>query len=283
MSEHECKCSLNDWPSDTKMRMVEIENVREEFLGNKTFYMNEELEFEPGQFAMVWLPGVDEKPIAIIPNGKKYSLNIEAKGNATKEMMKLKKGDKLGIRGPYGKGFTIKEVKKACIIAGGVGIASIVKLAEKLNENKAKVKIILGGRNKERILFEKELKKHGEVYITTDDGSYSEKGFNVQVLERFLKKEKFDLVYACGPEIMSVSALELAKKYKVQFEASLERYMKCGIGVCGQCVIDGWFVCKDGPVFNKKQLSKMQEFGKIAYIKSGKRVLLKEYYEWRQE
>jgi len=276
----ECKCK---WPSKTKTRMVEIEKVREEFPENKTFYMNEELEFEPGQFAMVWLPGEDEKPIALIPNGKKFCLNIEAKGGATKKILKLKKGDKLGVRGPYGKPFTLKGVKKACIVAGGVGIDSVILLTQKLKKQGAKTKIILGGRNKKRIIFEKELKTTGEVYITTDDGSYGEKGFNVQVLEKLLKKEKFDLIYACGPEIMTIKALETARKYKAKFEGSLERYMKCGIGICGQCVIDDKLVCRDGPVFSGKELGSMKEFGKIAYLKSGKRVPLKDYYAWREE
>mgnify|MGYP001581561948 CR=1 FL=1 len=261
--------------------MVEIEKVREEFSGNMTFYMDEELCFEPGQFAMVWLPGIEEKPIALIPSGKKYALNIEGKGEATKKMLSLKKGGKLGVRGPYGRGFSTHGVKKAAIVAGGVGIDSIVLLSQKLKENGCKAKIILGGRNKERIVFEKELKQHGEIYITTDDGSYGEKGYNVQVLERLLAKEKFDIIYACGPEIMTLKAFEIAQKFKTRFEGSLERYMKCGIGICGECVINDKLVCSDGPVFNEKELSKLTEFGKTAYLKSGRRVSLKEYYEWR--
>ena len=276
-----CDCG-NEWPHETQMRLVEIEKVREEFGGNKTFYMKEELFFEPGQFAMVWLAGIDEKPIALIPHGVKYALNIEGKGAATKKMLELKAGDKLGVRGPYGKPFTIEGVKKAAIVAGGVGIDSIILLAQKLWENKCKTKIILGGRNKERIIFEKELKKYGELYITTDDGSYGEKGFNVQVLERLLKKEKFDMVYACGPEIMEVKALEIALGHKCNFEASVERYMKCAIGICGECVLDDRLVCLDGPIFSGKELAKSKEFGKTAYLKSGRRVTLKEYYEWRE-
>ncbi len=279
-----CECCCDGaWPSWTKMRMVPIEKVREEFSGNKTFYMGEELCFEPGQFAMVWLPGLDEKPIALIPWGKKYCLNIEGKGAATKKMLELKKGDKLGVRGPYGKGFTVEGVKKAIIVAGGVGIDSIILLAQRLRENGCKTKIILGGRTKERIVFEKELRKYGEIYITTDDGSYGEKGYNVQVLERTLAKGKYGMVYACGPEIMEVRSLEIARRHRAPFEASVERYMKCGIGVCGECVIDDKLVCADGPVFSGKELANMKEFGKFAYLKSGRRVTLKEYYEWRQE
>ncbi|MBI4210597.1 MAG: dihydroorotate dehydrogenase electron transfer subunit [Candidatus Diapherotrites archaeon] len=269
------------WPSLTKMRMVKIAKVREEFPGNKTFFMEEEMRFEPGQFAMVWLPGVDEKPIALIPWGRKYCLNIEGKGGATARMVELKEGSMLGIRGPYGRPFTTSGVKKAAIVAGGVGIDSIVLLAQRLHENRCRTETILGGRTKERIIFEKELKKYGNVYITTDDGSHGEKGYNVQVLERLLQKGKYDIVYACGPEIMTVKALETARKHNCRFEGSLERYMKCGIGICGECVVDDMLVCRDGPVFSGEELSRMKEFGRAAYLKSGRRVTLKEYYEWR--
>lgn len=263
------------------MRMVAIEKVREEFPGNKTFFMDDRMPFAPGQFAMVWLPGVDEKPIALVPWGKKYALNIEGKGIATKKILQLKSGDKLGVRGPYGRPFTTEGVKKAAIVAGGIGIDSIVLLAQKLHQNRCKTKIILGARDRERLIFEKELGKFGKVLVATDDGSYGEKGYNVQILERLLSKEKFGMVYACGPEIMTVKAFEIAKKHKVKFEGSLERYMKCGIGICGQCVIDDKLVCRDGPVFSGEELSEMHEFGKISYLKSGRRVLLKEYHEWR--
>jgi len=287
MSECNCKGQGNPnckkWPSETKTRMVKISKIREEFSGNKTFFMDERMDFEPGQFAMVWLPGVDEKPIALIPWGKKFAVNIEGKGNSTKKMIEQKEGDKLGIRGPYGKPFTVNGIKKAVIVAGGVGIDSIVMLAQRLFESKCKTKIILGGRNKERIVFEKELKKFGEVLVATDDGSYGEKGFNVQILERLLSKGKFDLVYACGPEMMTVKALEICIKHKQAFEGSLERYMKCGIGICGECVIDDKLVCRDGPVFSGTELRNFKELGKQAYLKSGKRVSLKEYYEWREE
>ncbi len=272
-----------NWKCYTKARAVKIESVREEFPENKTFFLDCELDFEPGQFVMVWLPNVDEKPIALIPNGKKAAINIEGKGIATKKMLSLKKEDKVWIRGPYGKPFNTNGVKKAIIIAGGVGIDSIIMLAKKLHEKNCDTEIILGGRTKERIIFEKELRECGKIYIATDDGSYGEKGYNTQILERLLEKQRYDKVYACGPEPMEVKAMQIANKHKTEFEASLERYMKCGIGVCGECVIDDKLVCFDGPVFNGKELSRMKEFGKTAYLKSGKRVRLEEYYRWREQ
>ncbi len=265
------------------MRMVKIAKIREEFPGNKTLFMDEEMDFEPGQFAMVWLPGIDEKPVALVPWEKKYAINIEGKGNATKKMLELKVGEKLGIRGPYGKPFTVRTGKKAVIVAGGIGIDSIILLAQKLKENNCKTKIILGGRTKERIIFEKKLKHFGEVLITTDDGSYGEKGFNVQALERILQREKQDIVYACGPEMMMVKALETARKHGCDFECSIERYMKCGIGICGECVINDRLACIDGPIFSGKEIEKLPEFGKTAYLKSGRRVSLEEYFAWRQK
>jgi len=271
------------WPSSTKMRMVKIEKIREEFSGNKTFYLDGQMDFEPGQFVMVWLAGLDEKPIAAIPNAKKLAINIEGKGAATKRILELRAGDQIGIRGPYGKGFSTLGVRKAVVVAGGVGIDSIIGLCEKLKGNKCKTTVILGGRSRERIIFEKELRKLGQVLITTDDGSYGEKGFNVQVLERLLQKERFDRIYACGPEAMIVKALEVADRHKCGFEGSVERYMKCGIGICGACVLDDKLVCRDGPVFGGKELLQMKEFGKTAYLKSGRRVTLKQYYEWREQ
>lgn len=262
--------------------MVEIEKVHEEYAGNKTFYMKEELCFEPGQFVMLWLPCVDEKPIALVQWGKKYALNIEGKGDATKKMLELKEGDKFGIRGPYGRPFTYEGIKKAVVVAGGIGIDSIVLLAQRLHENKCKTKIVLGGRTKERIIFEEEMRKFGHVFVATDDGSYGEKGYNTHILERLLAKEKFDMVYACGPEIMMVKAFELARKHKCGFECSVERYMKCGIGICGECVMNDKLTCIDGPIFSGKELEKMSEFGRAAYLKSGRRVKLKEYYDWRE-
>jgi len=264
------------------MRIVRIEKVREEFPGNKTFYMEEEMHFEPGQFVMVWLPGTDEKPMAVVPWDRKYAINIEGKGIATKKMLELKQGRRVGIRGPYGKPFTVKGFKKAVIVAGGIGIDSIILLAQKLCENNCKTKIVLGGRTRERIIFEKELKPFGELFITTDDGSYGEKGQSTQALERILEQEKQGMIFACGPEPMMVRALETAKKHGCGFECSLERHMKCATGVCGECVINDRLVCADGPVFSGSELEKFTEFGKTAYLKSGRRVSLKEYFEWRQ-
>ena len=119
--------------------------------------------------------------------------------------------------------------------------------------------------------------------ITTDDGTCGRKCFTTTILEELLKnkKNKIKIVYTCGPEIMMKKVLDICNKYKIECEASLERVMKCGFGVCGSCMINDVTVCKDGPVFNSKQLNKMSEFGNFARLKSGKKVTLNEYHSPR--
>ncbi|MDD5148792.1 MAG: dihydroorotate dehydrogenase electron transfer subunit, partial [Candidatus ainarchaeum sp.] len=122
-----------------------------------------------------------------------------------------------------------------------------------------------------------------DLYITTDDGSEGEKGFTTGVLERLLQKEKFCSVFACGPEIMLSRVFEICEKNKINCQLNLERFMRCGgMGICGQCAINEWLVCRDGPVFRNEQLRKMLEFGKFARLKSTKKVSLQEYAQWRQ-
>ena len=121
--------------------------------------------------------------------------------------------------------------------------------------------------------------------ITTDDGSCGKKGYTTDVLEELLseKRKKFAkskffpnlTVYTCGPEMMMKRVFEICSEYKVECEASLERYMACGFGVCGKCMINDKIVCIDGPIFNSKELMKLSEFGNFARLKSGRKVMIK--------
>jgi len=223
------------------MRIHAIEKVVENTPIHKTFYFSDEdcRNAEPGQFVMVWIPGVDEVPMSLSFIGKQQAVTVEAKGEGTKKMHEMKEGDKIGVRGPYGKGFSISKGKKL-FIAGGTGI------------------VILGARSSSLLLFEEELKSMGvELHISTDDGSKGHKGFVTDLLEEIAgnANKKFDMV-----------------KSNIPMEASLERYMKCGIGICGSCAIDGYLVCRDGPVFGSNILSKMDDFGKWKRDETGKKV-----------
>ena len=137
--------------------------------------------------------------------------------------------------------------------------------------------IIYGARSKNHLIYLKRYKKNN-LEIATDDGSSGFKGFNTVLLEKALKEIKIKQVYTCGPEVMMEKVFNICKKNKVECEASLERYMSCGFGVCGKCMVDDQIVCVDGPVFTSKQLLKMPEFGNSARLKSGRKISLQEYH-----
>ncbi len=267
-----------------KPAIAAIKKIVQETPSIKTFYLDYAMQAAPGQFAMVWLPGIDEKPFTLTAAGKECAVTVQQKGKFTEKLFELKEGDKLGIRGPYGKGFDIKGAKKACIVAGGCGAAPILLLAEELQKKKIKTTIINGAKTGKECLFNKRLGKlSANFYITTDDGSLGEKGFVTAPLQRLLAKEKFDMVFGCGPEVMLKKVFELCEKHKVQCQLNLERFMRCGgMGLCGSCAIGKFLVCKDGPVFNSAQLRQMPEFGASALLKCGKPVSIKEFAEWRQ-
>lgn len=248
--------------------IVKIAGVVQENPTVKTFFIDKEIKAEPGQFLMVWLPGIDEKPFSLSYIGEKSGFTFQARGPFTDELAKLKKGDKIGIRGPYGNGFKIKS--NALVIAGGIGAAPLFPLIKKLKNPD----IILGAKTEEELLFHKKIKN---AKITTDDGSSGTKGFTTDLFKELLKKRKYDMVYACGPEMMIKKVFDICVENRLECQASLERYMKCGFGICDQCSINCYLVCKDGPVFSSEQLRKMTELGKFARVKSGKTVSINEY------
>jgi len=266
-----------------KPKMVAIKKIVQETPSMKTFYLEHSMDAKPGQFAMVWIPGLDEKPFTLTVVGKECAVTVQEKGKFTKALFVLKEGEKVGIRGPYGNGFSIEGVKKACIIAGGCGAAPILLLAEQLHAKGIETKVVNGAKTGTECLFRERLSKaSSNLYITTDDGSLGEKGFATTVLEKLLGEGKYDMVFGCGPEIMLVKAFEICKKHKVNCQLNLERYMRCGFGVCGACALGKFLVCKDGPVFSSKQLREMPDLGKVALLKSGREVPIKQFADWRQ-
>lgn len=260
---------MKDFPKTVKITKIVKENYKV-----KTFYLGIKLKATPGQFVMVWIPEVDEKPFTLSHIGNDIAITVEEKGKYTERLFKLKEGDLIGIRGPYGNGFSVKP--NACIVAGGLGIAPVLPLIDKLKNPT----VIFGAKTKKEFLF---LDKINDVKLCTDDGCIGFKGFTSDLLEEFLKKKKFKIVYTCGPEIMIKKVFDICEKHKINCEASLERFMKCGFGICGNCAIDDQMVCKDGPVFDSAKLRKLTELGKFARLKSGKKVPLKEYYAWRSK
>lgn len=220
----------------------------------------------PGQFLMLWIPGVDEIPLSILnaeANGA-VSVSVKKVGEATQALNNKKVGEVIGVRGPFGNSFTQKE-GKLLMVGGGTGIAPLLFLARKLASKAKKLVLVIGAKTKgELLLIDKleEICTRRDVIATTEDGSYGIKCLATTPLESLLAKERFDMIYTCGPEQMMRKVFDLAEGHKIALEASLERLMRCAIGLCGSCVVGKYRVCRDGPVFTAGQLKETAgEFG----------------------
>lgn len=247
--------------------VFEVKKIINEAPGVKTYVFEHNLRGKPGQFVMVWLPGVDEVPMSIGWQEEGiFELTIADAGDCTHAIhTDVEEGTRLGIRGPYGKEFTFEGKKKIILVGGGCGTPPMLNLAQFARKVGVEVTILLGGRTKEHLLYEERFKKLGcTLKAATDDGSEGHKGFVTDILDEELEKGGYDCVYTCGPEIMMYKVAQAAQDYNVESQVSLERFMKCGFGICGQCCIDdtGLRVCKDGPVFDGLVALKHQEFGK---------------------
>ncbi len=228
---------------------------------------------EPGQFVMVSIFGVGEAPISICssPTDKgHFDLTVRNVGTFTNALHKLEKGDVVGIRGPFGKGFPIDTMfgYDLVIIAGGLGIVPLRSLIRYVTENKkdfGNIKILLGCRTPKELLFREETKewmRRSEIkFNCTVDKADSEWTGNVGVITTLIPGVDINpaRIYAVvvGPPIMYRFVIaELLKKNipDHQIIVSLERRMRCGLGKCGHCQIEGVYVCQSGPVFTYAQL-----------------------------
>jgi len=224
----------------------------------------------PGQFIMVWIPGVDEIPMGISHIGDEaISFTVHKVGEATAALHEMKVGDYIGVRGPFGRGF--KEVNgNVIIIGGGTGMAPLMPLVIKLIEKeRTKVTVINGAKSLEEMVYKyelDELSKMGKIkYIpATEDGSLGYHGLATEALKEVLNRgEKIDEIYVCGPEIMIKKVMEIALEKQIHMQAAIERYIKCAIGICGSCAVDpiGLRVCTEGPVIPLEILVKISELG----------------------
>lgn len=263
-------------------RMLKIKRVHIESAEVKSFIFEDAqcAKAKPGQFVMVWIPGVDEIPMSLSFIGPKNlaGITVLKLGKATAALHKKKRGDIIGIRGPYGNPFTL-ITGRAMMLGGGTGVAPLVPLAERLVEQKTKITFILGVKTVARLLFMGRIeailsKNRSKLIVTTDDGSYGIKGLASDPVKGLLKADNYDMLYACGREKLLFAVFKQAERAGVPVQASLERYMKCGIGICGQCVLDplGLMVCKDGPVFKSEVLRKITDFGAYTRDASGKKI-----------
>ncbi len=275
--------------TENTIQTVKIKRVINECEGVKSFVFKKESSTipKPGQFVMIWAPGVDEVPMSISSYNERgeWSITVKNVGECTNALHDLTLGDYIGVRGPLGNSFQIPQDKnkKIFLIGGGIGMVPLRFLASELVKLEMKFTTIEGAKVENDLIFMDEffdLKREGsEFNYCTDDGSYGEKGFTTEIFENALKDLEPDeheniIVYTCGPEIMMYKLLQICDEHGIEMHASLERIMRCGSGLCGLCAIDpiGSLVCKDGPIFGSEVLKKLDDFGKHKRDFSGKKI-----------
>ncbi|MHC1566400.1 MAG: dihydroorotate dehydrogenase electron transfer subunit [Candidatus Syntropharchaeia archaeon] len=249
-----------------------IKEIREEAKNVKSFFFETGGGGEPGQFVMVWIPPIDEKPMSLsYVNGKKIGITVKKVGEATGRMHDFRIGEYVGLRGPFGRGFGYEGISKALIVGGGMGIAPLAPLAEAISRE-GKVTMIIGAKTSSEIFFLERLENLCErVIVTTDDGSLGMKGDVIDGMKEVLEDD-FEKAFLCGPENMMVRGMHILEKVGIPGEVSIERWIKCGIGICGGCALDpmGIRVCKEGPVFDFETIKRIEEFGRYKRLPSGR-------------
>ncbi|MHC1564125.1 MAG: dihydroorotate dehydrogenase electron transfer subunit [Candidatus Hecatellaceae archaeon] len=264
-------------------RMVKIEKARVETPQVRTlFFMDEACSrAEPGQFVMVWIPSVDEVPMSLSyigslePDGLS-AITVRRVGEASEALHRLEAGSLLGVRGPFGRGFKPVE-GRVMLVGGGLGIAPMKPLLPKLKRLNCEATVVMGAATASELALAGEVERllsgWGRLLKATDDGSLGFKGTAAQLAAEILEENSgYSQLYACGPEPMLVKILELSFKYGIQAQLSLERYIKCGVGICGSCTVGPYRICVDGPVFTSQTLKDLPEFGRTRRDASGRSI-----------
>lgn len=191
---------------------------------------------------------------------------FQVKGKGTTILSGKKEGELIDIIGPLGFGtFKYSSYENLAIIGGGIGVFPLYELAKRAHIENKNVNTYLGFRNKDLVVLEDEFKQvSNQLIITTDDGSYSQKGFAIDFLKKDFEDGKIDSIYACGPLPMLKAVREFAIEKNIPCQISLEEKMACGLGVCLGCAVktasspkdapEYWHVCKGGPVFQAKEV-----------------------------
>lgn len=217
-----------------------------------------------GQFSMLQPKNeirILRRPISIHSVDKtlgEMEYYYEVLGGGTKEFATLSEGDIINIQGPLGKGFDLNvEGKKVVAVGGGLGIAPLKELLVQLKD-KNEVLHIAGGRNEKHLSILSSFPSDIKTLVATDDGSLGHKGNTVEVLREYLKENKVDIIYTCGPHVMMEAVARVAKEYGIRCQVSLEERMACGVKACMGCSIPTTKgmqkVCYDGPVFEAEEV-----------------------------
>ncbi len=243
-------------------KVLENKKIAENIFDMKILWENAH-EAKAGQFVNILCEGGDallRRPISVCDSGNGIlRIVYEVKGKGTELLSKYEVGKAIDMLAPLGHGFTVRKCKNPVLIGGGIGTYPLLKLASCLENPK----VFLGFRSKDRITLKEDFEALSDLTIVTDDGSFGEKKLSVQAAEEFIKENGSEMIYACGPKPMLRAVAQLAEKYGIDCEISMEERMGCGIGACLVCACKTKakngeeihsHVCKDGPVFNSKDV-----------------------------
>lgn len=255
-----------------------IAEIREENDSLRTFTFQGPLGAKPGQFIMLTVFSQGEKPFSILDaDDTGFSMTIKNIGPFTNALFQLKVGDLISVRGPYGTMFN-QPSGKVLLVGGGYATPPLRFLARQLQEQGvSRLVCINGARTANDLLYVNDFQilSH-ESHVATDDGSAGLRGTSVDLMRQVLEKESFDLICISGPEKMAHAAVRVAQQHQTPYEVNLERYMKCGVGICGSCVMDptGLILCMEGPVIDQSTLATLEDFGTAHRGKTGRKIAL---------
>ncbi|MDR2588145.1 MAG: hypothetical protein LBC67_01845 [Spirochaetales bacterium] len=239
--------------------------------GAATLFFESAIDVRPGQFLMVTDYEGGERPISVSwADGELLAITVKNMGPFSGRLCAKKPGDFLSLRGPFGTPFT-PVPGHALLVGGGCGIAPLHLLARELVSRGGAVTVVNGARVSADLILGGWFRGLGLDYRETSEDA-GERLTSVALAERILSKEKIACVYAAGPELMMDALRKILKNLPYQF--SFERYMKCGVGICGSCACDptGIRICVEGPVLCREQVEKLTDFGVYKRDATGARI-----------
>lgn len=246
-----------------KLCVCEITGIADVARGIKTFTFHAPeiaRRYHPGQFIVLWLPDVDFLPMGIsnVSQGM-IQVTVQEAGDGTRQLFRKVVGETVGIRGPYGKGWDLSG-DDFLLVGGGVGVAALATARDLLIKNGKRVTSLVGGRTRDHVFCSADQ----DTCILTDDGSLGEQGLVTDAVASTITGKEIKHILTCGPEAMMRQVFDIGAAHGARVQASLERMMKCCVGLCGSCCVgkdNDVPVCKLGPVFDHDTLATLPQFG----------------------
>jgi dihydroorotate dehydrogenase electron transfer subunit len=223
------------------------------------FAAAEDIPGVPGEFVMIrgdWgVHPVLPRAFSLVESGATGSVLVKAIGEGTERLAAMTAGDELVVFGPLGNGYSVEDSeRRPLLVAGGVGVAPLLFLAEQLAAAGIRPTFLYGARTEDDLPLADDIAKVAELIVTTENGSVGEKGLITAPLERLLAEDANAVIYSCGPDGMLHAVSNVAQCAGVPCQVALEAPMACGMGTCKGCAVMGTdgvykYVCYDGPVF----------------------------------